>query len=381
MQGHIYIHGNIGSFTSEKGVETKGVELLDVISQVKSQPKATSFLAHIGSPGGLVDTGDQIYDYLQSLKVNGINVDTISDSYTDTETGELKSGVGSIATKIFLAGTNRSIIDGHEFFIHNPWTQPQAGDSVAIKAELKALEQKETELRSFYQQHTKVTDTGLKGLMDNQTGMNADQAVTLGFATKKITAQKVKAFAQLNNNKMADTKTFAQMVSDLTDSIKAILPGGIKAALPGQDPMMPGSEPGEDPNQLPDGEYPLADGRVLVITGGQIAEVKMPAAAQQPAAGAPAAPAAAVAPTVDKALLDKVAALEAKNKEMEEEQKKALQALEAFQATMVSGKSPAKAFNNNGGNGDNPNAGVKIRSIAQVQAAKREERQKTINRN
>lgn len=375
MQGHIYIHGNIGSYINEKGVEVKGVELLDVIAQVKSQPKATSFLAHIGSPGGLVDAGNQIYDYLESLKASGITIDTISDSYIDSETGESKTGVGSIATKIFLSGQNRSIVDGHEFFIHNPWNQPRPGDSRHQEIELAGLKQTEAELRAFYQSHTKITDVGLKGLMDNETGMPADMAVTLGFATRKVGTQKIKAFAQLNNNKMAETKTFAQMVGELTDSIKALLPNGAKAALPGEE-----NEPAEDPKKLPDGEYPLQDGRVLVVMGGQIAEVKMPAAAQQPAAVTQ--PAAVVQPTAaEKALQEKFDAQAKELATMKEEQEKALQALAEFQKNMVSGKTPARAINNNGNNGEDPNKTVKVRSIASVQAAKREERQKTINKN
>lgn len=380
IQGHIYIHGTIGSYTDPNGVDVKGVELLDIIGQVKSQPKAVKFLAHIGSPGGLVDAGNQIYDYLESLKANGIGIDTISDSYTDSETGEVKSGVGSIATKIFLAGQNRSIIEGHEFFIHNPWTQPQAGDSVKIKQELKALEQTEAELRAFYQLHTKVTDTGLKGLMDNETGMNADQAVTLGFATKKVVPQKSKAFAQLNNNMSKENQTLGQKIDEIGNTLKEFIAGKPKAlnALPGEDPM-PGGEPGGDPNTLPDGEYPLADGRVLVITGGQITEVKMPAAAAAPNA-LPAAPAPAAVAQPSLAEQELKAKLDAQAQElatMKSEQEKALAALDEFKNTLVSGKTPARAFNNNGNNGTETNQ----RSIAQVQAMKREERKKQINKN
>lgn len=339
-QGHIYIHGNIGTYTNEKGVEIKGVELLDLIAQVKSQPKSTAFLAHIGSPGGLVDAGNQMYDYLMSLKAAGIGLDTISDSYIDTETGEPKAGVGSIATKLFLSGTNRTIIEGHEFFIHNPWTQI-TGDTVRVKAELKGLEQTETELRSFYQQHTTVTEAGLKGLMDNETAMPADMAVKLGFATRKVATQKIKAFAQLNNNNMSkETATFGQKLDEMTATFKAFMAGKPLAAMPGEGEETPPSQ------GLPDGEHPMADGRVLVIEGGQIKEIKMPAAAAQPAA----APAASATPTAaEKALQDKIAALEQSNAAMKAEQENALKLMADFQNTMVSGSAPKKAFNNNGG--------------------------------
>lgn len=379
-QGHIYIHGNIGTYTNEKGVEIKGVDLLDVIAQVKSQPKVTSFLAHIGSPGGLVDAGNQIYDYLQSLKAAGIGLDTISDSYIDTETGEPKAGVGSIATKLFLAGTNRSIIDGHEFFIHNPWTQI-TGDTVKVKAELKGLEQTETELRAFYQQHTTVTEAGLKGLMDNETAMPADMAVKLGFATRKVATQKIKALAQLNNNNMSKdtTATFGQKIDELTASIKAFMSGKPVAAMPGEGDGTGTNEPATDPSMgLPDGEHPLADGRVLVIEGGQIKEIKMPAAAAQPAtpaaAATPAGPSAA-----EKALQDKITALEQSNAAMKEEQDKALKQLSDFQSTMVSGSAPRRAFNNNGGGAPETTT---HKTIAMKQREKQEQHKaKSLNSN
>lgn len=360
-QGHIYIHGVIGSYTGEDGQEVKGVELLDIIAQTKRQPDATNFLVHIGSPGGLVDAGNAIYDYFISLRNSGIRVDTITDSYIN-EGGELKQGVGSIATKLFLAGEERSIIEGHEFFIHNPWAQLQPGDSNQIKMELKGLEATEAELRQFYQAHTKITEQGLKGLMDKQTGMGADHAVELGFATKKIAATKVKAFALLKPK------------SNMSTPIKALdldTQGGQKISVNSEDPAnLVGAdavitdESGQS-MPAPDGEHPLADGRILVVAGGKVTEVKA-AETAAPAAAAPGtpAPAAATPPPAPNPL----AALEAKFTALEQaynSQKAELDALKAvdvdakikagveagineFKNTAVAGTTPVKAFNNNG---------------------------------
>lgn len=353
-QGHIYIHGVIGSFPDPQGQEIKGVELLDVIAQGKRQPDATSFLVHIGSPGGFVDSGNQIYDYLISLRNAGIQVNTITDSYIN-ERGELKHGVGSIATKIFLAGEERTIIEGHEFFIHNPWTQLQPGDSNQIKTELKALEAAEAELRNFYQHHTKITQEGLKGLMDKETGMGADHAVELGFATKKIAATKVKAFALIKSN-----------IKTMSTNIKALdleLEGGKKVSVNSENPdnlvgadAVVTDEQGQA-SPAPDGEHKLADGRVLVVSGGKVAEVKAaPSAAPAAAATTPAA-----VPNPLAALEQKFAALEQTNAALKAE----LDALKAvditaqikagvdagineFKNSAVAGQTPVKAFNNNG---------------------------------
>jgi ATP-dependent Clp protease protease subunit len=369
VKGVISIHGVIGSYVDEKGQRVKGVELLDVIAQVKSQPQATSFLAKIGSPGGLVDVGNQIYDYLISIKNSGIPVNTITDSYL--EEGGLKYGVGSIATKIFLAGNERMIVDGHEFFIHNPWTQ-LTGDSKAIKTELKGLDNTEAELRAFYQAHTKISEAGLKGLMDNQTGMDADHAVQLGFATKKITTTKVQAFALIKNNDMskpvqADDKGLLQHIMAY---FKAEVPAPAQAA------------PAQAAMPLEDGEYKLEDGRVIVVSGGAISEVKP--AEQAPAdPAAQAAPQAQVDPTI--ALNEKIAALEGELNTLKAQpvvnvDDKINAALEQFKNTTVAGagNKPMRAINNLGGQGTPETTTHK--TIAMKQREKQEQaKNKTLN--
>jgi ATP-dependent protease ClpP protease subunit len=359
-QGQIYIHGVIGSYTDDDGQEIKGVELLDVISQVKRQPDATSFLVHIGSPGGLVDAGNQIYDYLLSLRNSGIRVDTITDSYIN-EKGEVRQGVGSIATKLFLAGEERSIIEGHQFFIHNPWAQLQPGDSKQIKIELKGLEATEAELRNFYQTHTKITESGLKGLMDKETGMGADHAVELGFATKKVAATRVKAFA-LHKSKNNMSTTIKALDLELEGGQRVSVSSEDPANLVGADAVIVDANGQAMP--APDGEHKLSDGRILVVMGGKVTEVKGDPAA----APAAAAPATTPPPTTTTPAPNPLAALEARFAALEQAnaaQKAELDALKAvdveakikagveagineFKNTAVAGQAPVKAFNNNG---------------------------------
>jgi ATP-dependent Clp protease protease subunit len=369
VKGEILIHGVIGSYTDEKGQPVKGVELLDVIAQVKAQPQARSFLVKIGSPGGLVDAGSQIYDYLLSLKQSGILINTITDSYIDDE-GSLKYGVGSIATKIFLAGDERMIIEGHEFFIHNPWSQ-LTGDSKSIKTELKGLDQTEAELRSFYQAHTKISEAGLKGLMDNQTGMDADHAVQLGFATRKVSPVKVKAFALLKNNDM--TKPVHNDEKGILQNIRTLL--GIKAEAP----AAPAQAAPAQAAQLEDGEYKLEDGRVLVVSGGAIQEVRP--AEQMPEPAAQAAP----APDPNAALNEQLTALKEELATLKaippvNVEEKINAAIEQFKATTVGGKTPMKAFNNNGVQATE-NQVKAYKSITEVMDEKAKERQLKLNKN
>lgn len=343
--------GVIGSYYDEDAKkEIRGIELIDIIAQVKQFPNATSLLFHCEGPGGLVDVGNSIYDYMESLKAQGIIVDTITDG-----------DIGSILTKPFLSGMTRTILDGHNLFIHNPWNQPQPGDARSQEFELSMLKQTEAQLRAFYQQHTKITDVGLKGLMDKQTSMNADQAVALGFATQKI-GNKIKAFALLkpNSNMSKEKVTTETLAKKIGDFIKEIT--GIKAEMPGvalpakaADSPLLGKAVMIDGVAAPDGAYTVVGGMVTAVE--PVSEEQ-----NEPAPGGGTAqpgnpnPAAGAQPN---ALEAKVTALELANKAQAEElaSLKAIdvnaaieKALGDFKNTLTagSGKGPVKNINNNG---------------------------------
>jgi hypothetical protein len=103
----------------------------------------------------------------------------------------------------------------------------------------------------------------------------------------------------------------------------------------------------------PDGEHKLADGRILVVAGGKVADVKPAAAAQAPA------PTAAPAPTVPQtsALETELAAAKAELAAMKTElaamkavniDEKINAAIDGLKNSLVSGKTPTKAINTNG---------------------------------
>lgn len=296
------------------GQSIKGVMLIDVIAQVRAFPDAKSFLVHIDSPGGSVEDGDQIYEYLTSLKKVG-PVNTIT-----------AGNVGSIATKLFLAGDKRLIHENHKFFIHNPWTSGP-GDAKQKLIEAQTLKHTENQLRAFYEQATKIDAVGLASLMDNETEMTADQAVQLGFATEKVKAR-AKAMAFINNSKnMSDnsnkvlaaldnvtamlTKVAQSFVPAPATQVKSLvleLQGGGSvfaetedaAALEGVAVFQVDEQGNATANPAPDGDHTLADGRVITVSGGMVSAVS---------AAAPAAPAAE--PNSDAAIAEKLTALTA----------------------------------------------------------------------
>lgn len=206
MTGKIYIHGQIGSFDG-----TDGVELKDIIMQVKAQPEATSFDVLISSPGGVVDVGFDIYDYLKSLDVP---IHTIGSGL-----------VASIATVIFMAGTKRTLKPSTDFLIHLP-SGGVEGTAEDIKAYQKEVEATEKRIIDFYKKTTGLTDSEIIPLLRYETILKHDEAFKLGFATEQPQERKILAFiknSNLNNrNEMSKKQSLFsrfKKVFDITNKV------------------------------------------------------------------------------------------------------------------------------------------------------------------
>lgn len=251
MVGHLYIYGDIGNTGMDNGQGF--VELQDVMAQVsKEQRKGviTEWLAHVKSPGGLKTTGDAIYNYLLSLRQDGVIVNTISDG-----------DIGSIATKIFLAGQKRTIVGGHEFFIHNPWLDEVTGEAKDMEQAGKELRDIEDELAKFYSKITGHTTEGILELMNKGTGVRGQLAVDLGFATDHAQAIQTKVFAMLKEapaKKPKETKTKKAKKMNKYKKFKAMVSDFIKVL-----------EQGEVVNI----DLPLQDGSIIRVADAETEEM------------------------------------------------------------------------------------------------------------
>jgi ATP-dependent Clp protease, protease subunit len=172
ITGHIYITGYIGSFKDEQGVEIKGVELIDIISAVQRNMNAEKFNVYVKSPGGRVDTGYNIYNYLKSLKHH---VTTIIDEEC-----------ASIATVVASAGEERIMIKGSVFMIHNPWVGGVTGDADDLEEAAMRMRVEEDRMIDFYSTLTGVGKEGLDALMKVETSLAEEKALELKFVTKVI---------------------------------------------------------------------------------------------------------------------------------------------------------------------------------------------------
>lgn len=288
MIGKININGHIGdSYIDPQGMAHVGTNLLSVIDQVATYPEATAFEISINSPGGYVDVGDAIYDYLLGLKKKGVTLTTI-------QTGL----IGSIATKLFLAGDRRIVDDRYKFWIHNPFQENVSGDADALQAAADAVGATEKSLRKFYAEFTQITDEGLDGLMKIETGLTADQCIKFKFATEKklvpafnsIKPMKkdeksfldhVKAFFQEEKKKGVQPTKAAipsseakSLVVNLADGMGSFWVEG-EVVAEGAPAFLLDAEGQPTAEPLADGEYALEDGSKVTVTGGLVSAVTM----------------------------------------------------------------------------------------------------------
>jgi ATP-dependent protease ClpP protease subunit len=262
MIGNIYITGQIGSDDI-----TKGVELVDVALQVEPLKECEQINCYINSPGGSVEVGKQIAQYLKSLP----NVHTIATGLC-----------ASIATEIHLAVplANRKIVEGTEYMIHNPLFQGIGTANVNdLKEMVDVLEPLSKEMVAMYSTATGTSKDAISALMDVEASLTNEQLVTLGFVSEVIPKLKPLAFINTNDTMKKETiklGLFAKAMALYNKrEIKAIFEtveqGEIETPfsdLMAGDPIMLNGEPAK-----PD-TYVLADGtQLVVVEAGIISEV------------------------------------------------------------------------------------------------------------
>jgi ATP-dependent Clp protease protease subunit len=263
---NIYCFGEIGWETN----------LSTILNQCQAAKDGDTVNVIINSPGGSVDEGFAIYDYLESLKGKGVTVNT-----------EIYGMCASIATVIALAGESRIMTENSQFMIHNPWGAP-VGDADEIQKYADSLKEIENRLANFYANKTGQKVDKLLALMASESYFTADQAKKLGFITEKKEASK--AVAKLNTNKMSQTKPAVDksIVAKIQRLFKALVDGEQPKALTttledgtevtieteAAEPAV-GDVVTVNGESAPDGSHTLADGSVIVTEGGVITEVVM----------------------------------------------------------------------------------------------------------
>lgn len=167
----INIYGAIGASWYEDSISAS-----DFSNKLKELPASITQLdVHINSIGGDVFDGVTIYNRLKMHKANvTVYIDALS---------------ASIASVIMMAGDEIVMGEGALVMIHKPATGIY-GNSLELQAIIDRLDDVETQMTNIYQKRTKMDRTELKALIageeNGETWLDADRAVELGFADRKM---------------------------------------------------------------------------------------------------------------------------------------------------------------------------------------------------
>lgn len=283
MEAVLKIYGDIGE--PDKMMEMFGISDETTSAKIVSDfldnnKEAEMIVVKINSRGGDVQEGWAIHDLLSN---SGKKIKTV---------GEGK--VYSIATIVFLAGSEREMMKNADGLIHNPFIPPytlagkyESDDLVKIA---EALAQEEEKILDFYVEKTKSPKEKLAEYMKEDTKLSSEDMLSLGFATKVI--EPVKAYAFFNYTKpiIMDEKAFFEKLGSALDG--AIAKISNFSRLPSVDQTLKDKDGNEfkleketgsaavGDKATPDGTFVMDDGKTVIITNGVVTEVKEPVAAK-----------------------------------------------------------------------------------------------------
>ena len=269
----VFIYGEIVPFSEKWITDQGGYVNIDELQRQLKEAKGKDIKVRIRSFGGDVETGFTMYNELRRYaKDNKAKVTTLGEGQ-----------VASIATVIFLAGDER-ILTGHtEPFVHNAWTYSE-GDSKTLVRVAAELEKCNNMIADHYALHTDLTRDEALELMNNDTSITAEEAVTIRFATsieEVLRPVALKRFSTNTNNKNMNKKTqtlynkvakflgqFSNKVVTSADGKEldfyeleddAVVKVGDKAYYDGMDA---------------DGSFIMPDGETYVFIAGELTEIQ-----------------------------------------------------------------------------------------------------------
>jgi ATP-dependent Clp protease protease subunit len=185
--------------------------------ELKSLPKTVNELTvRINSPGGDVFDGVTIYNRIKQFDGT---VNVIIDGLA-----------ASIASIIALAGDNISIGEGALYMVHLPWTFAY-GNRMELDNIVNRLMDVEDQMLGIYAKKSGLDRSEIKALLENETWMDADQAIEKGFVDAKVGESVPIAASAIRSpwirkkpeNYNSETKAVESAKAELTKKISGIL--------------------------------------------------------------------------------------------------------------------------------------------------------------
>ncbi len=235
----------------------------------------------IASPGGDVSEGIQEMVWANSLTEQGKIVSTV-----------VTANAYSIASLIMLAATpgHRKIGRKAKVMVHNPMkpelTHVNANELEAYVKELRDLEEK---MYTIYNMFTGLDRETIKNLMDNETYLNAEDAVKYGFADEIVDIEERPDAVALAFNK--EKRLNMKSTLNILNSVIALMSGkefvnqlyydtiGGELEIYQKNPAQ--YEVGDKTN-LESGERTLSDGNTVLIEAYTIKDIKKGMEAAEP---------------------------------------------------------------------------------------------------
>lgn len=159
----LLIYGDITSYDWYES-DTSAFNFAKELSEIE-----TDLNVRINSYGGEVSQGLAIYNLLKTFKHN---VTTICDGFAC-----------SAASVIFMAGSKRIMPSSSLLLIHNAWTYA-SGDSNELRKQADDLEKVTQPSIEIYKSVATISEDEIKSMMDEETWITAEEALSYGFATE-----------------------------------------------------------------------------------------------------------------------------------------------------------------------------------------------------
>jgi ATP-dependent Clp protease, protease subunit len=154
----------------------EGITIASVTAALKEM-SGQKVKVRINSPGGVADEGVAIYN---ALRQHDGGVDTYNESLA-----------ASAASLIFLAGENRYMATGSRIMIHNA-SGVTFGNAEDHRKSAEIMDVYDKAQLAIYKENLSLTDEEITAAMNAETWYDADEALSLGFATAKAGKSKEK---------------------------------------------------------------------------------------------------------------------------------------------------------------------------------------------
>ena len=195
-----------------------GVNAQGFIEEIKSF-KDSPMNLHINCVGGDVFDGMAIYNVIKKR--------------TAKTTVYIEGIAASMGSVIALAADSVVMAENSLFMIHNAWGGAM-GEAKEMKKTAKLLDKISGEIADIYVKKTKLPYDKVKEMMDEETWLNAEEALELGFIDSISDAIKVAAkydvskFKNITNKEIKNKLSINIKSKKMTDELKAWFNGKVE---------------------------------------------------------------------------------------------------------------------------------------------------------